>query len=191
MMKYLFFACSMFLYCSLFGQFRMVSNGAPVWAQVDATTFTATVNFHSDITGSGFNPTAIVNQFRVFDGAQQLYEVINVSNATFFSADLSISAISNDYVTTNSAPSGQIMVYNPEGREAIPQVPYASSGATAQLQAAVDTYNTKVISAPVNPVFGLNHIDAGNQGINIGEPYKAQLGNTMGVPWGSLIIKTF
>lgn len=122
---------------SLAAQFRMVGTGS--WTSSGANEWTATVNFSSDLTGNSYLPNQITTSFRVFTGREQTYDVTAVANATFTQADLTITATG----TTNNAPIGQIMVYDPDGRATLPQVPFASNGATAQMNAAVDTYNQK------------------------------------------------
>ena len=122
----------------------MVSNGIPSWTVIDDSTYTATVNFQSDQTGFGYLANAITDTFRLFTGTEQLYRVSAVANATFSSADLTVIEVSNQYTTTNGVPAGQVMVFNPDGRETIPQNPFGSTGSTAQIQAAIDTYNARV-----------------------------------------------
>jgi hypothetical protein len=122
------------------GQFRMVSNTIPNWSVVDDSTYTANVSFSTDQTGMGYLANQIVDTFRLFTGTEQLYRVSNVANTTFSSAELTIVAIE----PTTGSPTGQIMVFNPEGRETIPQTPFGNTGATAQIQAAVDTWNARI-----------------------------------------------
>ncbi|WP_282782216.1 hypothetical protein [Phaeodactylibacter xiamenensis] len=146
-MKHLLSALFLCLAVTAFGQFRMVSNGIPSWTVVDDSTYTATVNFQSDQTGFGYLANAIADTFRLFTGTEQLYRVSAVANTTFSSADLTVIEVSNQYTTTNGAPTGQVMVFNPDGRETIPQNPFGSTGSTAQIQAAIDTYNARVRAA--------------------------------------------
>jgi hypothetical protein len=155
-MKHLLSALFLCLAFSVQAQFRMVSNGIPSWTVVDDSTYTATVNFQSDQTGFGYLANAIADTFRLFTGTEQLYRVSAVANATFSSADLTVIEVSNQYTTTNGAPTGQVMVFNPDGRETIPQNPFGSTGSTAQIQAAIDTYNARV-RATADPGGGLTY----------------------------------
>ena len=143
-MKHLLSALFLCFAVTAFGQFRMVSNGIPSWTVVNDSTYTATVNFQSDQTGFGYLANQIVDTFRLFTGTEQLYRVSAVANPTFSSADLTVIEVSNQYTTTNGPPAGQVMVFNPDGRETIPQNPFGSTGSTAQIQAAIDTYNARV-----------------------------------------------
>lgn len=194
-------------------QFRLVSNGIPGWSVVNDSTYTATVSFHADQTGFGYLPLAIADTFRLFTGTEQLYQVVAVENATFFSADLTVTEITNEYTATSGPPIGQVLVFDPGGRETVPQNPFGSTGSTAQLQAATDTYNARVTGTaqpPGNLHFSgafqgdgtkaapygfynyyINHPDAAGNGVPLGGAYKAQLGNTMGAPWGMLIIRAY
>ena len=119
-------------------QFRMVGNAS--WTTQNDSTYSATVSFQTDLTGQGFLPTQITTGFRVFSPTEQLYRVDAVLSSSFSSAEIRIVEIG----ATDGAPSGQVMVFDPQGRQAIPQVPFGSIGATAQLQAAVTTYNARV-----------------------------------------------
>ena len=133
----------LFLFCLLWSvagqaQFRMVGNAT--WTVVDDSTFTGTVNFQADLTGKGYLPTQIADTFRLFTPTEQVYRVDSVLNTTFSSATLRLV----EYGDTDGSPIGQVMVYNPDGRETVPQNPFGSTGATAQLQAAIDTYNARI-----------------------------------------------
>jgi hypothetical protein len=125
---------------SAYGQFRMVSNGTPSWSTINDSTYSATVNFHADLTGSSFNATQVAVDDRVFVAKQAVYRVSAASGQTVSSAVITAVRIAG-----SGAPAGQVMVYRPEGRETVPQVPFGSTGATAQLQAAVVTWNSKLV----------------------------------------------
>lgn len=121
-----------------FSQFRMVGTGT--WSTVNDSTYTATVNFQSDLTGQGYLATAIVDTFLLFTPTEQTYRISNVANKTFSSADLTIVETNG----TNGQPVGQVCVYDPAGEGGtIPQPVFGSTGATAQLQAAVDAWNAR------------------------------------------------
>ena len=118
-------------------QFRLVGSGT--WSTINDSTYQASLSFMSDLSGGGFLATDIVDSFRLFTGIEKIYRVDTVWNKTFSSASVRVV----EYNGTSGIPSGQVMIYNPDGRSTIPQVPFGSTGATAQLQAAVVTYNAK------------------------------------------------
>lgn len=136
----------------MFSQFRMVGVGN--WTNPSANTYLATVTFYSDLSGNDYIASFIENGYRVFDERENIYEVIGVSGAIFNQATLTIEIITDDNsnVPTTTAPQGQIMVYDSEGRRSVPQVPFNSSGATARLQAAVDTWNARLLGDGGSPV---------------------------------------
>lgn len=134
---------SMLFVCSIvFGQtndvFRMVGNGS--WTTVDDSTYTATVVFQADLTGKGYLANQITTNHRLFSPIGAVYRISNVSGATFSQATLTIVEL----IEATAAPTGQVMVYAPDGRETVPQNPFGSTGATAQLQAAIDTWNASL-----------------------------------------------
>lgn len=122
-------------------QFRMVSNGTPSWTTVDDSTYTASVNFSADLTGYSYLATGIQVGDRMFDALGKTYTVDSIANATFSAADLWVV----EYGTTDAAPSSQVLVYSPTAliTNQVPEVPFGSTGATAQLQAAITTNNAK------------------------------------------------
>lgn len=135
-----------FSFAALYGQttnvFRMI--GSATWSTVNDSTYQGTVNFFADLTGKGYLATGIlVDSFRVFSNTGQVYRIDSVGTTTFSSAFLRIV----EYGTTQASPTGQIMVYNPLGVETVPQCPFGSTGATAQIQAAIDTYNASLVSS--------------------------------------------
>ncbi|MCI4650864.1 hypothetical protein [Phaeodactylibacter sp.] len=135
----LLFLC---LALSVQAQFRMASDNTPSWASVNDSTYIASVSFSADQTGFGYLANQIDTTFRLFTGTEQLYRVDSVWNAFFSSADLRVVEIG----PTNGSPAGQVMVFDPDGRRTIPAVPFGSTGSTAQLQAAVVSWNAKNLS---------------------------------------------
>jgi hypothetical protein len=134
---------SMFTIAAANAQFRMVGNGT--WVTLNDSTYRATISFYSDLTGQGYLASQILqDSFMLFTGLEQLYRIDSAYNKTFSGATLIVVRMDG----FEGAPTGQIMVYNPDGRSTIPQAPFASNGATAQLQAAVVTYNAKVAGDP-------------------------------------------
>lgn len=119
--------------------FRMV--GSATWSTVNDSTYQGTVNFFADLTGKGYLGTGVlVDSFRVFSNTGQVYRVDSVGSSTFSSAFLRII----EYGGSQATPTGQVMVYNPNGVEAVPECPFGSAGSTAQLQAAIVTYNSSI-----------------------------------------------
>lgn len=112
------------------------------WTTVNDSTYSASITFNSDLTGQGYLATQITTSYRMFTPTEQQYRVSAVSNATFNSADLTVI----EYNGTNGAPVGQVMIYNPDSKATIPQAPFGSTGATAQMNAAVDAFNARQVS---------------------------------------------
>jgi hypothetical protein len=135
----LLFLC---LAMSVQAQFRMVSNNTPSWTSQNDSTYTASISFSADQTGFGYLANQIDSTFRLFTGTEQLYRVDSVWNASFSSADLRVVEVS----PTNGSPAGQVMVFDPDGRETLPAVPFGSTGSTAQLQAAVVSWNARNVA---------------------------------------------
>lgn len=144
-------------------QFRMVGVGS--WSTVDDSTYTATVNFEADLTGNSYLATQIINGYRVFTGTEQLYTISNVANATFSSAELTVIEYQGDH----GAPIGQVMVFNPDGRETLPQVPFGSTGSTAQIQAAIDTYNARLESGVPENIYNTSDTVSGTRIVQLGD----------------------
>jgi hypothetical protein len=129
----------LFSVSTLSAQFRMVGSGS--WSPLTDSTHVGQINFLADLTGEGFLATGISDTMLLFTGTQQQYRVIGLANVTFSSAQLTVVEIDS---TTTTGPIGQVMVYENEGRKTIPQVPFGSTGSTAQIQAAIDTWNSKI-----------------------------------------------
>lgn len=139
-MKNLLIVFFLLLSITAFSQFRMV--GTATWSTLNDSTYQGTVSFQSDLTGMGYLATHIVDTFRLFTPVEKIYRIDSVWNKTFSSATLRIV----EMLGTQGVPVGQVMVFNPDGRNTIPQNPFGSTGATAQLNAAVDTWNARQIS---------------------------------------------
>lgn len=140
LMKSLFILFFIALATQAFGQFRMI--GTASWITVNDSTYTATVTFQSDLTGMGYLANQIQVGYRTFTPTEQLYSITAVANATFSSADLTVVELNGNH----GSPNGQILVFNPAGNSTIPQAPFGSTGATAQMQAAVDAYNARQVA---------------------------------------------
>lgn len=157
----------LFLSASCFGQtndvFRMVGTGT--WSTINDSTYQATVTFQSDLTGKGYLANQITTSFRLFSPIGAVYRIDAATNLTFSSATLTIVEL----IEATAAPTGQVMVYNPNGRATVAQNPFGSTGATAQLQAAIDTWNATV-SGSGGSVVGGDAITVSGDTVNIGGP---------------------
>ena len=138
-MKNLLLVCFLLFSITAFSQFRMV--GTATWSTLNDSTYQGTISFQSDLTGMGYLATNIVDTFRLFTPIEQIYRIDSVWNKTFSSATLRVV----EMLGTQGVPVGQVMVFNPDGKNTIPQTPFGSTGATAQLNAAVDTWNARQI----------------------------------------------
>ena len=99
--------------------------------------YQATVTFHADLTGNSYAVSGIVDTMRLFTSRGQVFEIDSVWGKTFSQATLRVEYLEG----VSSAPAGQGMVYNPNGSVFISDIPFGSTGATAQLNQAVVTYN--------------------------------------------------
>lgn len=138
-------------------QFRMVGTGS--WATITDSTYSATITFYGDLTGMSYLATNIADTMRVFTGTEQLYQITTVGATTFGSAELVVKELNGDH----GIPIGQVMVFDPAGRQTIPQNPFGNTGATAQIQAAIDSYNARLIgqaAAVTIDTAGLIHVNS-------------------------------
>ena len=113
------------------------------------TTYTATVSLKPDLTGFSYFGTQIADSMRVFTGLEQMYTIDSIKNQTFWSVQLWIkedpSFTGAPASRFNLAPQSQVLVYDPAGRQTIPQVPLDALGATSNLYAAIDAHNARLI----------------------------------------------
>jgi len=144
MKRLLIFSVLVFVSLQATAQFRMVGLGS--WSTVDDSTYTATITFEADLTGMSYLANQIVDTFRMFTPTEQIYQIDSVGSTAFSTAQIWVVEYNGDH----GPPIGQVMVYDPAGNETLPQAPFGSTGSTAQLQAAVDTYNQRILSAEVD-----------------------------------------
>lgn len=140
-MRYFLLSCLLLLSVSAAGQlsqFRMVGSGS--WGTVDDSTHFSTVTFFSDLTANSFLPTGITDTMLVFTQRGQRYRIDSVGAKTFSTAVLYVVEVGGDW----AKPSGQVLVYEDQGRATVPSIPFGSTGATAKLQEAVVTYNAGI-----------------------------------------------
>lgn len=146
MKTYISIIVSMLLAVTAFSQqFRLVGNPTGFPTQINDSTYTLSVDFASDQTGNSFLPTQIDSTFRMFFQNEKIYRIDSVANATFSSADFWLV----EFGDTDGQPSGQGLVYDPQGGETVPQAPANSSGASPVLNAAIATYNQ--LSSKIGP----------------------------------------
>lgn len=124
-------------------RFRMVSNGTPTWNTVNDSTYSATINFQTDLTGNSYLATGIDTSFRVFSGRHQMYKIDSIWSVTFSAVSVRVV----EYGNTDGEPTGQVMVFNSDGAESVPSVPTGSTGSTAQLQAAIISWNAGLLNS--------------------------------------------
>lgn len=125
-----------------FGQFRMVGavDGSG-WTTVNDSTYTGNINFFTDLTGKGYLATSIDSAYQLFTGTEQIYFIDSTWNKTFSSASVRIIERNN----TNGQPVGQVQIYVPNPSGTIPQAPFGSTGAVSQIQAAIDSWNARIM----------------------------------------------
>lgn len=140
-MKQLFFIIS-FSLCAIFAQaqFRLAVNGTPSWTNLGGGLYSATMTFHADLTGNSYAVAGIVDTMRLFTSRGQVFEVDSVWGKTFSQATLRVEYVSG----VNSAPVGQGMVYAPNPNGFVPDLPFGSTGATAQFNQMPVTYNASL-----------------------------------------------
>lgn len=78
---------------------------------------------------------------RVFTGTEQLYTIDSVGAQTFYTVKLYI----KEFTGFDGPPSGEVLVFDPDGRQTIPNLPFGSAGATSQMNSAINTYNARLI----------------------------------------------
>jgi hypothetical protein len=78
-----------------------------------------------------------------------MYTILSVSSTTYNTASVTVQAdtvLNANSSTFYGIPSGQVLIYDSSESEGALQVPFGSVGASARMQAAVDSWNIKVIS---------------------------------------------
>lgn len=128
---------------SAFGQFRLASNGNAVQvSSANDSTYTVDVTFRSDLTNSGYQPNGIQIGDRLFTQREQVYRIASIPSSDFTTAQLVLVEQDINGVDTEGYPIGQVMVYRPSASGKIPQIAFPD--ASGALQAAVDSYNSRV-----------------------------------------------
>jgi hypothetical protein len=129
-----------------FAQFRIVGEG--LFTTVNDSTYRARVNFRTDLTGNSYNPTQLDTTMFVLSQRGQFYRLDSFYSQDFSSAFIVIVEKNGNW----GSPSGQIMIFKNTGSIAAPQTVYAVNGATAAMQAQVDTWNSKLIKSLLDSV---------------------------------------
>ena len=122
-----------------FGQFRIVGTG--LFTTLNDSTYRARVEFRPDLTGNSYNGNQLDTSMLVLSQAGQLYRLDSFFAATSVSAWLVLVEEGGNW----GSPRGQIMVFQTPGKYVAPQAVYAANGATAAMQAGVDTWNAKLL----------------------------------------------
>ena len=128
-------------------QFRIVGTG--LFTTLNDSTYRARIDFRPDLTGNSYNPTQLDTSMLVLSQAGQLYRLDSFFSNTFSSAWIVLVEKNGNW----GSPRGQIMVFQTPGRLAAPQAVYAANGATAAMQAGVDTWNAKLFGQIVDSTF--------------------------------------
>ena len=142
-MKRALLALILALPLALSAQFRIVGTG--LFTTIDDSTYRAKIDFRPDLTGNSYNPTQINDSMLVLSQKGQLYRLDSFYNASFSSAFIIVVEKNGNW----GSPVGQIMVFQNNSSLAAPQAVYGANGATAGMQAGVDTWNAlllKVVS---------------------------------------------
>jgi len=124
-------------------QFRIVGTG--LFTTINDSTYRAKIDFRPDLTGNSYNPTQLNDSMLVLSQKGQLYRLDSFYNASFSSAFIIVVEKNGNW----GSPVGQIMVFQNNSSLAAPQAVYGANGATAGMQAGVDTWNAlllKVVS---------------------------------------------
>ena len=128
----------------LTAQFRIVGTG--LFSKINDSTYTARVDFRPDLTGNAYNPTKMKSDsMYVLSQRGQLYKLDTFWSASLSAANITVIEHNGDW----GSPVGQIMVFQNNSSLAAPQTVYSANGATAPMQAMVDTWNSlllKVVS---------------------------------------------
>lgn len=139
-----------FAFASAFAQLRLTGTGSG-WTTVNDSTYSTTFTRNADLTGNGYTCNLVQVGHRVVSGtaangistALKMYRISAYANRNASTIDITVI----EYAGTQGAPSGQIYVFDPNGKLTIPQAPFGSTGAAAAMQAAVDTWNSRLLFA--------------------------------------------
>ena len=123
----------------LSAQFRIVGTG--LFTTVNDSTYRAKIDFRPDLTGFSYNPTQMNDSMYVLSQRGQLYRLDSFYNATFSSAFIVVVEKNGNW----GSPVGQVMVFQNNSSLAAPQAVYGANGATAGMQAGVDTWNALLL----------------------------------------------
>lgn len=132
----------LFLCVSAYTQYRMIGYGAwTAYPLGSDSTYYAEVTLKPDLTGFSYYGTHVADSMKVFTGTEQLYTIDSIGAQGFGFVQLYI----KESTGFDGPPSGETLIFDPAGRQTIPNLPFGSSGATSQINAAVDAYNARLI----------------------------------------------
>ncbi len=134
----------------LSAQFRIVGTG--LFTTVNDSTYRAKIDFRPDLTGFSYNPTQMNDSMYVLSQRGQLYRLDSFYNATFSSAFIVVVEKNGNW----GSPVGQVMVFQNNSSLAAPQAVYGANGATAGMQAGVDTWNALLLKVVADSAFYWN-----------------------------------
>lgn len=138
-MKRALLALILALPLALSAQFRIVGTG--LFTTLNDSTYRAKIDFRPDLTGNSYNATQLNDSMLVLSQKGQLYRLDSFYNASFSSAFIIVVEKNGNW----GSPVGQIMVFQNNSSLAAPQAVYGANGATAGMQAGVDTWNALLL----------------------------------------------
>ena len=133
-----------------YGQFKLVGDASSAgFNNAGSNRYSATIVFRPDLTGNYYDGTDVLSGYKLFTSSEQMYTILSVSSTTYNTASVTVQAdtvLNANSSTFYGIPSGQVLIYDTSESEGALQVPFGSVGASARMQAAVDSWNIKVIS---------------------------------------------
>ncbi len=158
----------------------------------DSDTYTFDIFFTDQ--GSEYSATDIKVGHVIIDGNKNKYVVTAINVQSFFLTNITADCVGGDCPApfgkgqiTKTTPNFGFDLFTPDNQNGLSQIIKASLESSNWLK--LDQVLANLAAATIYG-FYINHIEAGNGGVPLGAPYKASLGNTMGMPWGTLIIRT-
>lgn len=159
---------------------------------VDSDTYTFDI-FVTD-QGSEYSASDVAVGHVIIDGNKNKYIVTAINVQSVFLTNITVDCIGGNCPApfgkgqiTQATPNFNFDLFTPDNQNGLSQIIKASLETSNWLK--LDQILNELTAATIYGYF-LNHVDAGADGVPVGSPYKAALGNTMGMPWGALIIRT-
>jgi hypothetical protein len=132
----------LYLFAQLRGQFELVG-AAGVFSSVNDSTYRGNINFQADQFADGYLPTQIQIGFFGVDAKGDTYSVVAVNSADFSSANLDLQRDTS----TQTAPTGIVLIYKDPGTGLIPSYAVNSTGISPILEARIHRHNANVLKA--------------------------------------------